>query len=196
MEILAAVAGKRKLSEGGIRDDMTEQQRQLITENHNLIYSFLNKYNLDVEEYYDLAAIGLCRAAKYYQHTNSRFSTYAYRCMFNIVTNELNRKQNVGVIPEHLVISYNTTIKNEEDDTVEYLEYIPSDFDLEYSSTNKVTIISYIEKLSLSDRDLLILRLLIEGYTLIEIGKMVNCDRNTVARVRKKIVNKLKGIME
>ena len=173
---------------------MTEQQKQLITENHNLIYSFLNKYNLDVEEYYDLAAIGLCRAAKSYQHTNSRFSTYAYRCMFNIIANELKRKENVSVIPEHLVVSYNNTIKNEEDDMVEYLEYIPSDFDLGYSSTNKVTIISYIEKLSLSERDLLILRLLIEGYTLIEIGKMINCDRSTVARVRKKIVDKLKGI--
>lgn len=196
MEILAAVAGKRKLSEGGIRDDMTEQQKQLITENHNLIYSFLNTYNLDVEEYYDLAAIGLCRAAKSYQHTNSRFSTYAYRCMYNIVANELNRKQNVGVIPEHLVISYNNTIKNENDEMAEYLEYIPSDFDLEYSSTSKVFLMTLIENLSLSKRDLLILHLLVEGYTLIEIGRIVNCDRSTVARVRKKIVNKLKGFME
>ena len=41
---------------------MDEHQKSLVTENHNLIYSFLKKYNLDVDEYYDLAAIGLCNA--------------------------------------------------------------------------------------------------------------------------------------
>ena len=46
---------------------MTEKQKQLVVDNHNLIYSFLHKHGFDEEEFYDLAAIGLCKAAKSYK---------------------------------------------------------------------------------------------------------------------------------
>lgn len=193
MDILAAVEGKEKPSGDGIRDDMTEQQKQLATDNHNLIYSFLTKYNLDAEEYYDLAAIGLCQAAKTYRNHIARFSTYAYRCMFNILSKEWKRKQNVGIIPEHLISSYNCKITNENDELVEYVEYIPSDFDLEYTSLLKVSVATTIKKLGLSERDLLIFELSQAGYNHTEIGKLVGCDRSTVARVQKNIMENLKG---
>ena len=45
---------------------MTEEQRKLVEDNHNLIYSFLQKYHLTIDEYYGLAAIGLCKAGKTY----------------------------------------------------------------------------------------------------------------------------------
>ena len=38
---------------------LTDEERDLVTNNHNLIYSYLNKYNLS-DDYYDLCAIGLC----------------------------------------------------------------------------------------------------------------------------------------
>lgn len=172
---------------------MTEQQKQLATDNHNLIYSFLTKYNLDAEEYYDLAAIGLCQAAKSYKDGIARFSTYAYRCMFNLLSKEWKRKQNVGVIPEHLISSYNSKVTNEGDEVVEYLEYIPSDFDLEHAILLKVSVELSIEKLKLSKRDLMIFELLKTGYTHTEIGRMIGCDRSTVTRIQKKIIEKLKG---
>ena len=31
---------------------LTEYEKQLVTENHNLIYSFADKHKLDLEEYY------------------------------------------------------------------------------------------------------------------------------------------------
>ena len=43
---------------------MTDYQRQLVTDNHNLIYRFLQKEKLNMEDWYDLAAIGMCKAAK------------------------------------------------------------------------------------------------------------------------------------
>ena len=41
---------------------MTNDQKKFAEENHNLILSFLKKYKLEYEEYYDLAAIGFCKA--------------------------------------------------------------------------------------------------------------------------------------
>lgn len=43
---------------------MTEYQKQLVTDNHNLIYRFLQKEKLNMEDWYDLVAIGMCKAAK------------------------------------------------------------------------------------------------------------------------------------
>lgn len=42
---------------------MTDEQKQLVEQNHNLIYFYLYRHNLSIEEYYDVAAIGLCKAA-------------------------------------------------------------------------------------------------------------------------------------
>ena len=43
------------------------------------------KYHLDVEEWYDIAAIGLCKAANTYNNDKSEFSTYAYKCMYTTI---------------------------------------------------------------------------------------------------------------
>ena len=61
---------------------------KIVEENHNLIYAFLNKCHLPTNEYYDLAAIGLCKAAKTWDCDRQKFSTYAYTCMFNEVMGE------------------------------------------------------------------------------------------------------------
>lgn len=65
---------------------LTPAQQQLVEDNHNLIYGFLRKYNLSQDEYYDLAAIGLCRAAKCFnKDKGSKFSCYAYLVMLTEV---------------------------------------------------------------------------------------------------------------
>lgn len=62
---------------------MLPEQVRLVEENHNLIYGFLRKHNLN-EDFYGDAAIGLCKAAMNYDSsTGASFSTYAYKCMFN-----------------------------------------------------------------------------------------------------------------
>ena len=42
---------------------LTPEQQKLVTDNHNLIYSLANAKNIDLDEYYDVLAIGLCKAA-------------------------------------------------------------------------------------------------------------------------------------
>ena len=54
---------------------MTDYQKQLVTDNHNLIYRFLQKEKLNMEDWYDLAAIGMCKAAKTFNEGTSKFST-------------------------------------------------------------------------------------------------------------------------
>ena len=62
---------------------MTQEQRKLVEENHKLIYYTLNKYKLNPEEYYDILAIGLCKAAIKFDPERSKFSTFAMKVMYN-----------------------------------------------------------------------------------------------------------------
>lgn len=79
---------------------MTKEQEQLVTDNHNLIYFFLNKWGKileysDMTDYYDICAIGLCKAAITYDSSKDvKFATYAAICIENAIKLELrNRKK-------------------------------------------------------------------------------------------------------
>lgn len=79
---------------------LNDQQRKLVEDNHNLIYSFLKSKNLSldaVEDWYGTAAIGLCKAALYYdENRNVKFSTLAYIIMENEVRQVMrNSRKNV-----------------------------------------------------------------------------------------------------
>lgn len=58
---------------------LTDDQKKLVEDNHNLIYWYCNKNNLPVEDYYDMLAIELCKAVQTYDPTKSKISTYIYQ---------------------------------------------------------------------------------------------------------------------
>ena len=64
---------------------LNDEQRKLVEQNHNLIYSAMTKCGIrrqDFDDYYGFAAIGLCKAAIDYDKTRCiSFSTYAYLCI-------------------------------------------------------------------------------------------------------------------
>lgn len=61
---------------------LTEEQKRLAEDNHNLIYGFLRRRNYSIEEWYGVAAIGLCKAAAVFDPAKGyAFSTIAYVCM-------------------------------------------------------------------------------------------------------------------
>lgn len=60
---------------------LNTKQQQLISQNHNLIYGFAHKRKLNLDEYYDILALALCRAALSYDSHKSSFQTYAYMIM-------------------------------------------------------------------------------------------------------------------
>ena len=172
-------------------DVMTEEQKQLAADNHNLIYSFLNKHNLNEEEYYDLAAIGLCKAAKCYKDDVSKFSTYAYRCMINTVINEKKTKNLARRIPEELIGSYNNTIFCERGEKIEFIDILPDDVDFEKDVIAQVMIDNCM--CNLSEKNRLVFTLLLDGYTHREIADIIGFHHSNVGKIRSKIVRMMNG---
>ena len=57
---------------------LTKQQQQLVEDNHKLIYFYLYRNSLSVDEFYDVAAIGLCKAAITYNGQTIDYSKTIY----------------------------------------------------------------------------------------------------------------------
>ena len=66
---------------------LNKTQQKLVEDNHNLIWSFMNKNKLStnaVEDWYGTCAVALCKAALTYNpDRNVKFSVLAYVCMSN-----------------------------------------------------------------------------------------------------------------
>ena len=164
---------------------ITEEQRKLVEDNHNLIYSFLQKYHLTIDEYYGLAAIGLCKAGKTYNGEKSNFSTYAYKCMFTAVMCELRKNKQAKTIPKYQIVYCQAELENNEGNTTSFINYVPSKENVEDSVLSEVIFDEYVNKLK--DRDKKIFSLFREGYKQKEIGKMLGCSQAQVSRVKKKL---------
>lgn len=74
---------------------LNDEQRKLVADNHNLIYQYLIDNNLPQDEYYDIVAIGLCKAALKYDTSKGAFSTYVYKTVRNIINNEKPMKNDI-----------------------------------------------------------------------------------------------------
>lgn len=79
---------------------MTIAEQEFATQNHNLVFSFLNENNLDETDFYDVIIFGFLKAVKNYL-TNTRlhqytFSTIAFKEMRSSLSKhyeEQNRKK-------------------------------------------------------------------------------------------------------
>ena len=64
---------------------LTDEQRQLAEQNHNLVHSFLKEYNLPESQYYDIVIFGyLCAVQDYCENDSLKkysFTTIAWKCM-------------------------------------------------------------------------------------------------------------------
>lgn len=74
-------------------EQLTLDQQRIVSENHNLIYSLANKKSINLDEYYDVLAIGLCKAAIAFDNTKGKFSTLAYTVMLNEYKQELRNSR-------------------------------------------------------------------------------------------------------
>lgn len=156
---------------------MTDEQRKLVENNHSLIYGYLNKKGLESDEFYDLAAIGLCNAAMTYDSSKGVFSTYAFACIDREVMNHcvyMNRKK---IIPSDMILSYD--ISADEDFKESCIDtLIDDEFDeIEYSTEN-MAFEDFIT--TLKDREILIIKYLKDGLTQQEIAKELNRSQQAV----------------
>lgn len=170
---------------------LTSAQQQLVEDNHNLIYSFLNTYRLSHEDYYDLAAIGLCKAAYTFNpNKGSKFSCYAYVIMMNEVRQHL-RKEKKNIKPS---FSLDDIVYIKEDSDVTLADMIPD------PKSDLMHVPIYFERMITelakhNERYPKIVKLLYNGYSQTAIGVELNLSRSVISRDIKKIKKIVKEIL-
>lgn len=169
--------------------ELNDIQRKLVEDNHNLIYSYLKKHNLSlnaVEDWYGTAAIGLCKAALYFDENRGRnFSTFAYLVMDNEVKQVI--RKNYKCIVD--TCSLDSTTNDKEG----YLyDIIPDDRDF----TTEIYLQDAIDIASkgMSDRDKLIVKLIIEGgYSQAKIAAKLGLSQSHVSRIYNTYMKKIRN---
>lgn len=170
-------------------EPLTEEQRELVSKNHNLIYGYAYKRKIPIDDYYDILAIGLCKAAKSYDEKRCEFSTFAFKCMDNEVNAILKCLHKKTAIPDNLIVSYDSSAFEGSFDNslilAETITDVKSYNDIMYNvMMNEITN-------SLTERELTVLRYLIGGLTHSEIAEKLGCNRQNityfVGRIRKKL---------
>jgi RNA polymerase sigma factor (sigma-70 family) len=144
---------------------LTPEQQKLVEDNHSLIYQFLHKLNLDIEEFYGIAAIGLCKAALSYKESwKIKFSTHAYYVMNAEIKNEfirLGAKKRTGD-----TVSLDALVPGAVDLTVGETLY---GADTPYTVAVANDLLGFIEQLPRKQRE--VVWLTMQGYKATEIHK-------------------------
>lgn len=177
--------------------DKTEKQK-LAEDNHKLIYSWLNSRHLNVDEWYDIAALGYMKAVNTYsRESNSKFSSWAYKLM------DQERSMYLRKYYSHLRLHRSratnqfatfVSLDNEITDYPEsssYHEIVDSNIELEKTSVYMVDIKENLKYLSLSELKVLKLRMM--GYTLQNIGEILGISYIVSQRRAQKIKSILIG---
>lgn len=165
---------------------LTKEQQNLASENHNLIYKYLYMKNLDIDEYYDLCAIGLCNAVKSYSNNKGKISTLAFKCMDNEVKNY--HRKNMNSMLDRCV-SYDTDNAGSEDET--YLDSISHGKNFEKNIHFELVISETLRKMNRKEKFILIKTL--QGYNGREIAKELNVSSQYVYKtIKTEIKNKFK----
>ena len=148
---------------------------KLIIENHNLIYSYAIKNHLDIDEYYDILAIALIKAAENYKpEYGTLFSTFAFRIMRNTIIHDNIKRSKDSLY-------YTISLDGFTDDDVPLVEIIPN--------TNKSTFdVKFPKTLNDEEKELLIYRL--SGFTNKEIYEFAGMTPRKIADTMREIRNK------
>lgn len=171
---------------------MTEEQRKLAEDNHNLIYDFIHKNGLNVDDYYDIFAIGLCKAAINYDSTKGEFSTLAFECMRNYFKNHLGYINKKGAIPQNQLMSYNAclvdVLDGEADESFINSVILGSEFDVSEFVIGDIIHFQFLNLLK--DRERVIVKLLESGLNQRQIAEKINVSQQIVSfnvkNIRKK----------
>lgn len=167
---------------------LNDEQRKLVEQNHNLIYSAMRKFGIkekDFDDYYGIAAIGLCKAAVDYDVTRTKsFSTYVYLCIQNEITlyNKWQFRQRRDI---RKVVSYNQLLNDWDESDKEYSFLLNDDKNFEENSIFRLIFKdkSYI----INNKDRMIIALKAQGYTIKEIGQAINISAPAVHKRLKKL---------
>lgn len=169
-------------------EPLSKEQQDLASDNHKLIYSFAKKMDLDIDDYYGLLAIGLCKAAKTYDSDQRvAFSTYAYTVMRNECYQYWRHLGSENQIPEELIFSYNAPL-SDEDDGKDYVERINDIFGTYQLNTTGVEVKEFLESLTKKEKQIIFEKM--HGYTQKEIAMHIGKSQTIVCRMVNRIKEK------
>lgn len=176
--------GKRKKSV----EPLTEEQQAFAEEHANLIYGFLRKHNLPIDEFYGICAVAFVESVKRFDSSRgTAFSTYCYSAMSMKMQAEYTRKKRKGCL-DVTVLSLNTpvygtnTLLQFQDmvpDSTDYISYI----DCSESVRTAISKMGHDEKL--------VLNLHLKGRDQRSIGKKVGVSQTQVSRIIKRAKKKI-----
>lgn len=169
-----------------------EEYERLIIENEALVYHVLKQMHLysQLEDYYDVGMIGLCKAAKTFDNSKgSKFSTYACICIRNTILMDIRDQKRQY---DYYSISLQTPVGGEKDEIL--LEDTISDYELEVDILNKeekMALIESIRKLNDEDRQMINLYFWKE-MTQKEIARYLKMSQANVSRRIQRALNNLR----
>ena len=166
---------------------LTEEQRQLVADNHNLIYGFMKKSNLQSEEWYGIIAIGLIKAAMNYSaDSGAQFSTYAYRCMHNEYRNEL--KHRAIWFPENLSLDFEYSHKDGDSYTIANSYVGEEDFTSKYIDEGySFDLYGFFESKCATDAQRKALQLMARNVPIGEVIEESGITRQAISLLKKKL---------
>lgn len=169
---------------------LSNEQQQLVADNHDLIYSFLHLHNLPVDEWYDIAAIGICQAAYLYNTEKGKFTTYAYAAMWGEVLHALKRKKNLSAVPEEMISSLDVPVDDEMSNSYNIVDTIDSGWDTEDEIVAKIMYKNFYDKQFKSSKHLM--DLFETGMSSEEVAQAHNTSKSNVNMTRKRLREKYK----
>lgn len=167
---------------------LSETQKRLAEDNHNLIYTYIYNKKLDIDEWYDILAIGFCKAvATYDPNKGYSLSTYAYRCMDNSYKHELRMRFAGFRVPESMIISTETPVASPIADLSEIttvLGMLSSEDDVEGEAVMNDLVERFYDICTETEKKIFSKMLI--GDRLNDIVKSVGCSHTTVSNTKKK----------
>lgn len=186
---------------------LTQEQKNIIEENYNLIYSFLHKHLKEelqkgeehVQAVKDALEDGLIKAAQYYDPEKGKFSTIAYQCMRTEIGMLFRRTGKYHHYKKwDFETSLNELIDSDEDNKgIQFGEEEDGFYVLEKEEKAKETS-DILEKLSqvMSSQELKIISQLKGGASYSKIGEALGISRQSVSNRMGDIRKKARIIMQ
>lgn len=172
---------------------LNDEQRKLVEQNHNLIYSAMRKFgvrNEKFDDYYDVAAIGLCKAAIYYDESkNTTLSTLVYSCVQNELYKQFRSEKSASNQFNKHVLSYNILCNTDTNfkSTMEDVLLVDKNFE-----KNLITMLLFKDRMdTLKNKDKQMIDLRMSGYTYDEIAKRFGVTRQAVQQKMNRLKAKL-----
>ena len=162
-------------------------ENEMLENNKKLVYMVLYKHfplHVNDEDLYQIGMIGLLKAIRSYKDDTYKFSTYAARCIYNAIAQELQRQNREMRTCD--TISLDAEQSKDGNLTLHGL----IEDKMQNQSETVMIINQFLNKLT--GRQKQIFELIIQEYNYAEIGEIIGLSRARVSQLSQEIIENLK----